>query len=411
MAYRRSLTTSARLLTRQRFAPSLSCTHHKDDRENSHPDEKVSTFLQSRSFGCFGNNTNTSLGFGGMSFGDPKRSQFLHVPMTTSGFLLARNMSTTNGGADGEEKIECMSDVVADKAMEVMSSHEAAVVSEVAVAAADSWPPVAALQYLIDGIHMYTGLNWWASIVITTLVIRTLLVPIQINHLKASSKFNSLKPKLEQIKQEMQDKGMSPTDTDVAEFKEGMKRLFKEHGVSQFTPFKGLFIQSSVFASFFFAIQNMVEKVPSLQTGGISWFIDLTTPDSFYILPLLTAFSYLVTIESNKLKGYEGNPGAVTMKNVLRGLCALMIPITASFPNALLCCWITSNFFSLVYLQVIKKPSVKKRLNITIREPPSSSSTSRLKLEESINVLKSMQLQMQRDKGKEIQSPTSPTKV
>lgn len=154
MAYRRSLTTSAKLVTRrQRFAPSFSCTHHEDDCNNSHSDEKVKSFLQSRSYG---DNTNSWLGFGsGMSFRDPKGSQFLQL---TSGFLLARHMSTTNVDGDGEEKIECMADI-ADKTMEVVSS-EATAVSEVAVAAADSWPPVAALQYAIDGIHIYTGLNW-----------------------------------------------------------------------------------------------------------------------------------------------------------------------------------------------------------------------------------------------------------
>ncbi|CAI9274912.1 unnamed protein product [Lactuca saligna] len=182
MAYRRSLTTSAKLLTRQRFAPSFSCTHHEDDCNNSHSDEKVKSFLQSRSYG---NNTNSWLGFGsGMSFRDPKGSQFLHV---TSGFLLARHMSTTNVDGDGEEKIECM----ADKTMEVVSS-QATAVNEVAVAAADSWPSVAALQ--------------WASIVITTLVIRTLSIPLMINQLKATSKLTSLRPELGQIKQEMQDR-------------------------------------------------------------------------------------------------------------------------------------------------------------------------------------------------------------
>ncbi|CAH1444290.1 unnamed protein product [Lactuca virosa] len=62
------------------------------------------------------------------------------------------------------------------------------------------------------------------------------------------------------------------------------------HGVSTFTPLKGLFIQGPVFVNFFLVIHNMVKKVPSFQNGGISWFIDLTTADTFYILPCLTAF-------------------------------------------------------------------------------------------------------------------------
>jgi YidC/Oxa1 family membrane protein insertase len=41
----------------------------------------------------------------------------------------------------------------------------------------------------------------------------------------------------------------------------------------------------------------MVEKVPSLKGGGAYWFTDLTTPDELYILPVLTAATFLATVE------------------------------------------------------------------------------------------------------------------
>lgn len=41
----------------------------------------------------------------------------------------------------------------------------------------------------------------------------------------------------------------------------------------------------------------MAEKVPSFQTGGALWFTDLTTPDSLYILPVITALTFLITVE------------------------------------------------------------------------------------------------------------------
>lgn len=385
MAYRRSLATRARLFAQQRFTPSISYINHQEDRENQHSGERLKGFHQVRSYGVLGSNT-SSLGFcgggggGGVSFQDPRWSQFLQVPMTTSGFLLARNMSTSTGDGvgSGVDKIEYLSDMsdVLDKTMEVVSS-QAPAVSEVAVAAADSWLPVAALQYAIDGIHNFTGLNWWASIAITTLLIRILSVPIMINQLKATTKLTILRPQLEEIKQEMQDKGMSPSA--VAEGQDKMKRVFKHHGVSTFTPLKGLFIQGPVFVSFFLAIQNMVEKVPSFKTGGVSWFLDLTAADPFYLLPCLTAFSFWITVEFNMQEGLEGNPAAGTMKNVSRAFAALTVPLTASFPQALFCYWITSNLFSLVYGLVIKRPAVKQLLNIPIIVPPPPSAASQSK--------------------------------
>lgn len=41
----------------------------------------------------------------------------------------------------------------------------------------------------------------------------------------------------------------------------------------------------------------MAEKVPSFKHGGASWFIDLSTPDALYVFPVLTALSFLITVE------------------------------------------------------------------------------------------------------------------
>ena len=44
-------------------------------------------------------------------------------------------------------------------------------------------------------------------------------------------------------------------------------------------------------------IRNMAEKVPSFKTGGTLWFTDLTTADTTYILPLLTAITFIIMVE------------------------------------------------------------------------------------------------------------------
>lgn len=52
-----------------------------------------------------------------------------------------------------------VAELLSDKSSEVVAS-QAPLVNEVAIAAADSAYPVAALQYFIDGIHSFTGFNW-----------------------------------------------------------------------------------------------------------------------------------------------------------------------------------------------------------------------------------------------------------
>jgi len=37
--------------------------------------------------------------------------------------------------------------------------------------------------------------------------------------------------------------------------------------------------------------------VGSMQSGGLFWFSDLTIPDPYYVLPLMTAATLLITVE------------------------------------------------------------------------------------------------------------------
>ncbi|KAJ1693446.1 hypothetical protein LUZ63_010144 [Rhynchospora breviuscula] len=273
-----------------------------------------------------------------------------------------------SSGSNEIEYMKDVADVIKDASTEAASSAATAVPApfpgEVAAAAADSFFPVAALQHLIDSVHTFTGLNWWAAIALTTILIRTLTIPLLIQQMKDTIKLSVLRPELEKLKDNMQN-SMNPLEN-----QQKMKELFNKHGVTPLAPLKGLFIQGPIFMSFYFAISNMVEKVPSLKGGGTLWFTDLTTPDPMYILPVLTSLAFLVTVELNMQEGMEGNPMAKTMKKFSRVLALLTVPFTASFPKAIFCYWITSNLFSLVYGSVMKRPAVKEFLNIPIITPP-----------------------------------------
>lgn len=68
----------------------------------------------------------------------------------------------------------------------------------------------------------------------------------------------------------------------------------RDYFYQAWTVSKKLFIQGTVFVCFYRGIENMVEKVPSFQTGGILWFTDLTAIDSSRVVPFLAAISFWV---------------------------------------------------------------------------------------------------------------------
>ncbi|EPS65404.1 hypothetical protein M569_09370, partial [Genlisea aurea] len=282
------------------------------------------------------------------------------------GQVFHRNFSSASVGEGVPDKIAILNNVVnvlGDNA-EVTPA-----VSEVAAVAADSYFPVAALQYLIDYVHVTAGLDWWAAIAATTIFIRLIQLPVMIHQLKVTSKLTLLRPEMEKLQEEMQN-----SDLTTLERHAKVKALYNEHGVNPFTPLKGILISGPIFCSFFFAVRKMAEGVPSFNGGGTLWFSDLTTPDSLYILPVLTALTFWITVELNSQEGMEGNPNASAVKWVSRVFAVLTVPLTLTFPKAIFCYWVPTNLFSLAYGLVIKRPAVKKFLGVPIIAvaPPSA---------------------------------------
>lgn len=56
--------------------------------------------------------------------------------------------------------------------------------------------------------------------------------------------------------------------------------------------------QAPVFISFFIALRKMAyAPVPSMQTGGLWWFTDLTLADPYYILPIAVTGTMFAILE------------------------------------------------------------------------------------------------------------------
>lgn len=156
MAYRRCLLIRGNL--DRKCHPSFSYVLHNDERKRECPDEKsssvgISNFIQTRSFGS---SLNESKGFGASSRDTMLSNRFLSP---CSGYNFCRYMSTVNQGSDKIDIMTDVADVLAETTVEAAAS-QAPIVSEVAIAAADSFLPVQLLQYMIDAVHSYTGLNW-----------------------------------------------------------------------------------------------------------------------------------------------------------------------------------------------------------------------------------------------------------
>lgn len=285
----------------------------------------------------------------------PLRRSFSSVPVRAEGAQIAVDrelLDSPQAALSGVSEAESA----------VVSLPSSDSMSEVAAAVADCSYPTAFLQHVIDGIHMSTGLPWWLSIVATTVAIRVLVLPLMVHQMKSTARLTLVRPELEKLTNRIKESGYDSKVVDENQIR--MKALFIKHKTSPFSPILGAFIQAPIFMCFFFAIRNMAEKMESFKEGGALWFTDLSTPDSLFILPVMSGAFFLLTVELGATDGMQGQPMLGKMKMFLRGLSVLLVPMTASFPKALFCYWLTANVCSIVQGVVFKQPGVKEALGI-----------------------------------------------
>lgn len=149
MAFRRSLSNMSSSLLTRRYQPCLSyLLHDRDTKEEPIGLHDVGR----RSYSISSFNSSIPL-YEIRSFHFSRWPAF--APSSSCRF-----MSTSIG--EGSSEINALGDVaqvLSDTTLQTAASHSAPV-NEVAVAAADSFFPVAALQHVIDSVHSFTGFNW-----------------------------------------------------------------------------------------------------------------------------------------------------------------------------------------------------------------------------------------------------------
>lgn len=218
--------------------------------------------------------------------------------------------------------------------------------------------------------HQNLGLQWWLSIVLLTVIIRTLLFPLTVRQVRSMRAMQELRPEMDKIKTKYKDNRQKQQEEQM--------KLFQENKVNPLGGCLPLLIQMPIIIGIFYVIRKFgggvagAEAVyPSFTTGGILWFQNLTDHDPLYILPVLSAITMLASMEiTNK-----------AMEPQQRWLMRLMpLGITVflwSFPAGLFVYWITSNTITFVQNYVIYNYGPGKKTSTT---NPSSNENNKEKL-------------------------------
>ncbi|KAJ2949522.1 hypothetical protein O0L34_g15443 [Tuta absoluta] len=227
------------------------------------------------------------------------------------------------------------------------------------------WSPVGLVQNALEYLHVTLDIPWWGAILIGTICVRVAMFPLVIISQRNAAHLNNHLPEVQMLQMKMTQARQTGNQLEAARYAQEMMLFMKEKGLN---PLKNMIVplaQAPLFISFFIGLRGMANcPVESMTYGGLWWFMDLTVPDQYFLLPVITSATMWLTIEMGVDGGRLDASNMQVMRYVLRAVPLVMIPFTINFPGAILCYWCSSNFISLLQVGVLKVPAVREYFKI-----------------------------------------------
>jgi YidC/Oxa1 family membrane protein insertase len=151
------------------------------------------------------------------------------------------------------------------------------------------WGPTSAMEWILEHVHIFAGTPWWISIGLTAIVVRAVLFKPYIDAAENATRMATIKHITAPITTKMKAAQTAGDVDSVLKFRQELQLVHKRAGIKVW---KSLVPAVQVFAGYgTFVLLRAMSKlpVPGLETGGALWFYNLTLPDPYFLLPVMTA--------------------------------------------------------------------------------------------------------------------------
>ncbi|XP_063978793.1 mitochondrial inner membrane protein OXA1L [Diachasmimorpha longicaudata] len=226
-----------------------------------------------------------------------------------------------------------------------------------------SWWPSGMIQQLFEYVHVGMGAPWWATIIIGTVCIRTLMFPLIIHSQRNAAKMHNTLPGMQKIQQRITEARSCGDQLTAATETHKLMLYMKQH---ECNPIKSMIVplcQAPIFISFFFGLRGMANlPVESMKYGGLWWFENLTIPDPYYMLPVITAGTLALTMKLGIDTPQMESMGV--FKYVINALPLIILPFMINFPAALTFYWTITNIYGMCQVFILRIPKVREFFKI-----------------------------------------------
>jgi YidC/Oxa1 family membrane protein insertase len=191
------------------------------------------------------------------------------------------------------------------------------------------------LYWLLDKLHSFIQ-NWGWSIVALVLLLKIAFYWLNAKAYASMAKMKAINPKITEMRERLKDKPQ--------EMQQAMMKIYKEEKVNPMGGCFPIMVQIPVFIALYWVLLSSVEM---RNAPWILWIKDLSSPDPYYILPVVMA---LTTMLQTALNPAPPDP----MQAKLMWFMPLIFSVMFFFfPAGLVLYWITNNILSIAQQWVI----------------------------------------------------------
>jgi mitochondrial inner membrane protein COX18 len=249
--------------------------------------------------------------------------------------------------------------------------------------------PVEYIQHGLLQLHDTTGLPWWATIVLSTVMLRTCItMPLAIYQNKILARVENLSLEMPAIVKELKQetayamKKFNWTEKQARilynrSLKKQWNKLIVRDNCHPAKTMILLWGQIPLWICQSVALRNLINMLPDpssleakityteLTIGGFGWIPNLTEVDQSFIIPVVLGLTNLAIIEmQTMLRVRQQSRFQKYTVNFFRLISIGMVPLACYVPSALSLYWVTSSVYGLTQNLILLSPRVKRAVGI-----------------------------------------------
>jgi YidC/Oxa1 family membrane protein insertase len=200
------------------------------------------------------------------------------------------------------------------------------------------------LYWLLEKIHGLVG-NWGWAIVLLVVLIKAAFYWLNASAYRSMAKMKAINPRIMEMRERLKDNPQL--------MQQEMMRLYREEKVNPLGGCLPILVQIPVFIALYWVLLASVEM---RNAPWVGWIVDLSSPDPYYVLPLVMTLTTVIQTALNPLP-----PDPLQAK--LMWLMPLVFSVMFFFfPAGLVLYWIVNNV-----LTIAQQAYINHRMGVPMR--------------------------------------------